>query len=368
MKADKTDFYLRTAFHGNLPESIEGNVGWQSPSNIALVKYWGKHGDQLPNNPSISLTLSEAHTKTSIQFKWKKDSAIRLNFSFEGIPYPMFGQKIECFLKTLLPFFPFLAQLELNVNSWNTFPHSSGIASSASSMSALVMCLIEIEQQVSGLAIEEEEMLRKASFFSRIGSGSASRSVFPYASIWGRSEAVEGSAQEYAFPMSGLIHPVFKGYRDSILIIHAGTKEVSSRVGHALMDNNPFASVRYQQANDNIHSLVSAMKQGDLEKFIAITESEALQLHALMMTSNPSFILMQPGTLAAIASIRRFRNETGIPVCFTLDAGPNIHLLYPHENDIAVKEFMQSELTPLCANGSWIDDKAGDGPSKLAIA
>ena len=356
--------WLSEAFRGEVSSDFQGKVGWQCPSNIALVKYWGKKGKQIPQNPSISFTLSECCTETFVQFE--KADRFGFSFFFEGKENPAFGAKIEKFLMDHLVFFPFINQLNLKVESSNTFPHSSGIASSASSMSAFVMCLLELERSLSlskGRPIDMD--LQKASYFSRLASGSAARSVFPAMALWGKTEAYEGSSDEYAVSLSEYIHPVFKTYHDSILIVSGETKSVSSRAGHALMEGNPYASARYAQANENIKNLLSALKSGDLDTFINITESEALQLHALMMCSNPSFILMKPNTLSIINEIRAFRNETRIPLCFTLDAGPNVHLLYPESEAEKVEHFIKDNLAAYCVDNKWIADHVGDGPKKL---
>ena len=100
--------------------------------------------------------------------------------------------------------------------------------------------------------------------------------------------------------------------------------------------------------------------------FINITESEALQLHALMMCSNPSYILMKPNTLCIIEKVRQFRNETHIPLCFTLDAGPNVHLLYPESKAEKVEEYIKRDLKAYCDQDRWMADHVGDGPKKLA--
>ena len=367
--------WLSEAFIGEVPD-FHGRVGWQCPSNIALVKYWGKRGKQLPQNPSISFTLSECRSETFINFE--KADRFGFSFFFEGKENPAFGAKIEKFLLENQAFFPFINQLNLKVESRNTFPHSSGIASSASSMSAFVMCLLEIESMLSGLSASSRALrnsvpepvegtidLCKASYFSRLASGSAARSVFPKMALWGKTEAYEGSSDEYAVSLENDIHPVFKTYHDSILIVSGETKAVSSRAGHALMEGNPYAPARYAQANENIKNLFAALKSGDLDTFINITESEALQLHALMMCSNPSFILMKPNTLRIIEMVRNFRNETQIPICFTLDAGPNVHLLYPETAAENVGYFVESKLIDYCADNQWIIDKVGDGPKKL---
>jgi diphosphomevalonate decarboxylase len=337
-------------------------VGWRSPSNIALVKYWGKRGKQLPQNPSISFTLSECCTETFVQYE--KAESFGFKFFFEGQENPAFGAKIEKFLLDHQTFFPFIDQLHLTVESHNTFPHSSGIASSASSMSAFVMCLMEIESLLGGPSTGSGT-LTKTSYFSRLASGSASRSVYPKMALWGATEAYEGSSDEYAVPLENDIHPIFKTYRDSILIVSGETKSVSSRAGHGLMEGNPYAPARYAQANENIKNLLAALKSGDLDTFINITESEALQLHALMMCSNPSFILMKPNTLRIIEAVRRFRNETNIPLCFTLDAGPNAHLLYPESEAEKVDDFIKNTMVAYCDEGRWMADHVGNGPKKL---
>ena len=359
---DLENLYKSEAFKGVVPNDYQGKVGWRSPSNIALVKYWGKKGKQLPQNPSISFTLSECRTETFIQYE--KADSFGFKFFFEGQENPAFGTKIEKFLLDHQAFFPFLNQLHLTVESRNTFPHSSGIASSASSMSAFVMGLLEIESKLVGPSTGSGS-LTKASYFARLASGSAARSVYPKMALWGATEAYNGSSDEYAVPLESDIHPVFKTYRDSILIVSGETKSVSSRAGHGLMEGNPYAPARYAQANENINNLLSALKSGDLETFMNITESEALQLHALMMCSNPSFILMKPNTLRVIEEVRRFRNETHIPLCFTLDAGPNAHLLYPESEAEKVDDFIKNTLLAYCDEGRWMADHVGDGPKKL---
>ena len=352
------NIWLNEAYKDEVPD-FHGRVGWACLSNIALVKYWGKKGKQLPQNPSISFTLSECRSETFITFE--KADRFGFSFYFEGKENPAFGSKIEKFLIDNQAFFPFINQLNLKVESRNTFPHSSGIASSASSMSAFVMCLLNIENQI----VSKQFDFQKASYFSRLASGSAARSVFPVMALWGKTEAYEGSSDEYAVSLENDIHPVFKTYHDSILIVSGETKSVSSRAGHALMEGNPYAPARYAQANENIKNLLSALKSGDLDTFINITESEALQLHALMMCSNPSFILMKPNTLNLINEIREFREETKIPLCFTLDAGPNVHLLYPESEAEKVEHFIKDNLATYCIDNKWIADHVGDGPKNL---
>ncbi len=357
--------YLEQAISPAQLRNSSGKVAWQSPSNIAIVKYWGKHGIQLPRNPSISFTLNNAFTRTQIQFSPKDSAGISLDFKFEGKENPSFEQKLSQYLHSTLPFFPFLEALKLVIESENSFPHSSGIASSASSMSAVVMCLLDIENQQLNTSLKPLDLLQKASYFSRLASGSAARSVFPYASVWGKTEAINGSSDYFGIGIADELHPVFKSFRNSILIVSSGTKSVSSSAGHALMEGNPYAAMRYQSATANANELFAVLQKGDIERFIEIAESEALQLHALMMSSSPSYILMKPNSLSIISAVRDFRKQSGIPLCFTLDAGPNVHLLYPEEYQQDVRQFIDSELLTYCQNGLKIDDLVGEGPQKV---
>ena len=122
-------------------KNIQGEVAWRAPSNIALIKYWGKYGNQLPKNASISFTLNNAFTETSVKYAAKEnnDKNIDLKFYFEGKENPKFAEKIQKFLESIIPHFPFLTYVSLEINSSNSFPHSTGIASSASSMAALAL-------------------------------------------------------------------------------------------------------------------------------------------------------------------------------------------------------------------------------------
>ena len=320
----------------------------RSPSNIAIVKYWGKHGTQLPNNPSISFTLSNCFTETKITYS--ENESMSLEFYFEGKENPAFKAKIEKYLNENRRYFSFLNNLDLKIESYNSFPHSSGIASSASSMSALIMCLLEIKYKDAKID------LREASYLSRLASGSAARSVYPTMTLWGKTPSLPDSSDEYAIPIGEMINPVFKTYHDSILIVSSKEKSVSSRAGHSLMDNHPMAESRYATARKNTEDLLTILKQGDLEGFIRITESEANQLHDLMSTSTPSYTLKEPNTIRIIDEILNFRKDTGLPVCYTLDAGPNVHLLYPDSCSKEVHTFIEENLKNYCFDNKYIDD------------
>ncbi len=346
-------------------EIPSGKLGWSSPSNIAIIKYWGKKGFQLPMNPSLSFTLSKSITETVIEFSPSTGDSNKLDFYFDGIPNNEFAKKTSSFFSRLMEFFPFLDQFDFKVFSKNTFPHSTGIASSASGMSALALAICDIENTYFNTFNSTDDFYRKASFAARLGSGSACRSVYGKAVLWGRIPEYAYSSDDYATPLDFDINPVFNDYQDTILIVDPNKKKVSSTLGHELMNSNPFAGIRIQQSEKNMISLISALKTGDLNEFVKVMENEALTLHALMMTSDPSFILMKPNTLKIIDRIWEFRKDTGIPVGFTLDAGPNIHVLYPLQHKSAIKDFIES--IKKYTTGTVINDKVGNGPEKLLI-
>ena len=335
---------------------------WKCLSNIALVKYWGKRDFQKPMNPSLSFVLQNAFTETSVELH--KDGDQKVEFYFEDVANA-FGERIEKYLGHVSTRLLWVNKYNLRIHSRNSFPHSAGIASSASAFGALALCLTELDFAVSGKEINSPEFWRKASELARMGSGSACRSVYPGFAIWGKTQLFESCSDDYAIPLSEGIHPLFYGLRDAILMVDSGTKEVASSVGHQLMDEHMYQHSRIAQAHQNLNELYLALLTGDQEKFISMVENEALSLHAMMMTSNPSFLLLKPNSLELINRIRRFREKSKIPVCFTIDAGPNIHLLYFQENELDVKAFIERELLVFCENGKWIDDGIGAGPERL---
>ena len=342
-----------------------GKQRWQAPSNIALIKYWGKYGTQLPKNTSLSFTLEKSRTTTEISYVplSKRGDEVSFEFLFEGKPQPDFHPKLESFFARILPYQSFLKGLHLQISSSNSFPHSSGIASSASAYAALSACLVAIEAS----CFPERSTAywkQKISFMARLGSGSAARSISGPMMLWGTHASFPESSNEYAIPFEGSLHASFRDFQDCILLVDKGQKKVSSTLGHGLMENHAYAAARFQQAQQNTEKLASALVSGNLTTFTQIVESEALTLHAMMQTSNPYFILMRPNTLHIIEAIWAFREATQIPLCFTLDAGANVHLLYPRKESKKVLEFIQSELVSYCQAGEYIMDCVGQGAKK----
>lgn len=344
-----------------------GSFTWSSPSNIALVKYWGKKKHQIPANPSVSFTLDACKTTTTLTYSKKEN---KNDFSFDvyldGTKKDDFKPKIETFFKRVEQYLPFLRDYHFKIETSNTFPHSSGIASSASGMSVLALCLMSIEKQLNS-EITDVFFNQKASFLARLGSGSACRSIEGDLIVWGKHKKITGSSDVFGVKYPFEVHDNFKNYQDTILLVDKGEKQVSSTVGHDLMHNHPFAEQRFAQAHENLSKLISIFRDGNLKSFIEIVESEALTLHGMMMTSMPYFILMKPNTLEIINKIWSFRQETGLHICFTLDAGANVHILYPESEAKAIYEFIKTELVVYCQNGHYICDRIGFGAKQLPI-
>lgn len=343
-----------------------GKVSWQSPSNIALVKYWGKYGEQMPMNPSVSFTLQNSNTQTCLSFEKKQSERFDFEVYLDGKREVSFEPKIQKFFERVEVYLPFLKDFKFKIETTNSFPHSSGIASSASGMSALALCLMDMERQMQP-AITADYFNEKASFLARLGSGSACRSVEGPLIVWGEHAEINGSNNCFGIKYPFDVHQNFNDYQDTILLVDKGEKQVSSTLGHDLMLDHPFAEQRFRQAKENLSKLRPVFKNGDLSEFIKIVESEALSLHAMMMTSMPYFILMKPNTLEIINRIWKFRDKTGSKVCFTLDAGANVHVLYPKLEKDTVLHFIKKELLQYCKNGEFIEDEVGLGATNILV-
>ncbi|RZJ40117.1 MAG: diphosphomevalonate decarboxylase [Chryseobacterium sp.] len=326
-------------------------VSESCPSNIALIKYWGKYENQIPANPSISYTLNNCKTNTTIEFLANEPFSVQTFLSANE--EVKFGEKIEKYFKNIEKYLPWILKGKYIIKTENTFPHSSGIASSASGFGAIAKCLMRLDEKFSNYPPESSMIndqssfvLKKASFLARLGSGSACRSLYNGLVVWGKSDEVEGSSDLFAVKYPDTeIHEIFRDFNDWVLLIHEGVKSVSSTVGHGLMNTNPYAERRFQEARENFVPMKEILKNDDMNAFIKLVEHEALTLHAMMMMSDPAFILMKTGTLEVINKIWDFRRETSLPLFFTLDAGANVHLLFPSDgSEEKIKTFIETEL------------------------
>ena len=338
----------------------KGKITWESPSNIALVKYWGKYGRQYPENVSLSMSLNKAVSIVEMSFQKKRDKESSVDFWFEGEENPPFKKRVDKYLEQMEDYFPFLKDLHLEINSYNTFPHSAGIASSASFMSALALSLCTLEKYNQNDF--DAKFYQKASFMARLGSGSASRSVYGKMAVWGENSVFSQSSVEYAVSSGNILAENLPVIHDAVIIVNPGTKKVSSSQGHQLMQGHHYKENRIQQANYNFSGLIDAISSADWDTMAELIENEALSLHALMLSSNPGYILLQQQTIDAIDAIRKFRRDSRAKICFTLDAGPNVHVLYPGQNKEQVETFIENSLKPLADNNRIIYDEMGNGP------
>jgi diphosphomevalonate decarboxylase len=359
-------------------EKVPSTIAWECPSNIALVKYWGKFEGQIPANPSLSFTLSSCVTQTYLSYQ--RDVQAPLNFLFDGQPKPTFETKIQAYLNSLHDVLPWLKNTCLKIESHNTFPHSSGIASSASAMGALALGLVSVDRAMKGGfdprdVSQDAAFWRQASDLARRGSGSACRSVFGGFTVWGQHQDVEGSDDRWAVPLGmDQIHPTFHDIQDVVLLVDRGEKSVSSSAGHGLMNQHPYAEARFKQGKERVGELNallnSASSVPDDERWWAfgdLVESEALTLHAMMLCSRPSYLLMKPKTLEILEQIRRFRNQKKVPLFFTLDAGANVHLLFPANAQNDAMELLDKQIAPILGPDSYLWDRLGAGPRPLTL-
>ena len=346
---------------------LEGRVEWECPSNIALIKYWGKRPGQLPINPSMSISLTRSVSRLSVDYGISgKEPDFSMAYLYNGKPNQLFADRFMDYLQRASAYLPFISSMNFTIRSENSFPHSTGIASSSSSFGALALALCTIAREITHAPAEDSEFYRHASFLARLGSGSAARSVFGGFVLWGKTPVVPGSSDETAIQLTQQVSQVFRDYCDSILVVHSDPKPVSSSVGHRLMDKHPYKAARIRQAKSNLGRLLQALKEGDQHIFVEIIENEALTLHSLMLSSTPGFILLKPGTIAIIEKVREYRKETRIPVGFTLDAGANVHLLYPSSFRASIKVFIEDHLKKYCENSQVIHDQAGTGPVRIS--
>jgi len=338
---------------------IKGKVSYNSPSNIAIVKYWGKEpGDQIPMNPSLSMTLDNCRSFTTVEYEIVKGSEPSIEVIFEGKRSIDIEAKLQRWFTKISYFFSWLNYAHLKVESHNNFPHSAGIASSASGMSTMAMCLSAIDAHVTKGAMPD---INLRSNISRLGSGSASRSVMGPWVLWGQTDLIPDSSNDHAVVVSN-IHPDFAKLNDTIIVVDKTPKAVSSRDGHSLMELHPWRKGRIEQAKTNLDALIKSLQTGNWPLFQYVTENEALSLHALMLASEGGMMLWKGATVDWMHYIREQRKKSGLLMAFTLDAGANLHLLYPPTQQEEVHRMLQESPVPYI---DLIHDQTGQGPEKL---
>jgi diphosphomevalonate decarboxylase len=278
--------------------------------NIAFIKYWGNRDEalRLPANGSISMNLAGLETRTSVTFS---DSSQQDSLTINGAPTAgAVLQRVSAFLELVRRMAGINSPAE--VTSASNFPASAGIASSAAAFAALALAATK----AACLKLDEASLSRLA----RRGSGSACRSVPAGFAEWriGASET-----DSYAISIAS---PGHWGLVDCIAIVSRETKSVSSSEGQALAVTSPLQAVRVADAPRRLELCRKAILQRDFSAFAEIVELDSNMLHAVMMTSHPALFYWQPATLAVLRAIQAARLK-GLPVCYTVDAGPNVHAI-----------------------------------------
>jgi diphosphomevalonate decarboxylase len=233
------------------------------------------------------------------------------------------------------------------VMSVNNFPMASGIASSASGFSALTVAGCA----ALGLDLDPTRL----SAISRRGSGSASRSHFGGFVAW---EMGQDDATSVAVP---LFPPDHWDLHDIVVVVSSAEKQVSSESGHTIALTSPLLDGRIRGLPAALETVRRAIADRDLAALGPVIEQDALAMHSVMMTSQPSLLYWQPGTLQILHAVRRWREIEGLPVYFTIDAGPNVHLICEAEDVAAV----QTRLFTLSSVERAIVSRPGSGPQLL---
>jgi len=278
--------------------------------NIAFIKYWGNRDDRLrlPLNSSISMNLAGLETHTTVQFNPRiEQDSLTLNGK------PASGDTLQ----RTMAFLDHLRQLAVKplyarVVSTNNFPAGAGIASSASAFAALALA----GSRALGFHLSE----RQLTILARRGSGSAARSIPDGFVEWHAAEQDEDSYAESIAP------PEHWHLVDCIVILQTEPKEVGSTQGHALAGSSPLQAARVADAPRRLELCRSALLHRDFAALAGVVELDSNLMHAVMMTSLPPLFYWAPGSLAIMQAVSAWRREN-IEACYTLDAGPNVHVI-----------------------------------------
>lgn len=281
-----------------------------APSNIAFVKYWGNLDPELrlPYNDSLSMTLDACTTTTTVAFEpgLAADEVVVDGRPLEGAGAARASAHLDR-VRGLAG-----TALRARIDSANTFPMGTGIASSASAYAALSAAAVA----AAGIELPE----RALSALARLGSGSASRSIPGGFVRWASAPDHEGSTAASIAP------PDHWDLCDLVAVVSREHKAVGSSGGHDLAPSSPFFAPRLLGLEGRLEAVQRAILERDLAALGPLVEAEALELHAVAMTSRPPLRYWAPGTIEVLDAVVRWRAD-GLPAFFTLDAGPNVHVL-----------------------------------------
>ncbi len=278
--------------------------------NLAFIKYWGNLDNtlRLPSNGSISMNLDGLYTRTTVRFQQGRSSD---RLSING--YEVTGKGLDR-ISHILDVIRGMANIHerAEVMSENNFPSGAGIASSASAFAALALS----GSKAAGLSLSERELSRLA----RRGSGSAARSIPGGLVEWQVGTSDDDS---FAFSIAG---PDHWDLVDCVAIVSASHKKTGSTEGHAIAHTSPLQAARVADAPRRLEICRKAILERDFNSFASIVELDSDMMHAVMMTSTPALHYWKQASMEVMSCVRQWREE-GMRVCYTVDAGPNIHVL-----------------------------------------
>ena len=295
-----------------------------APANIALIKYWGKKDEalRLPLNSSISMNLSEAHTTTTVEFS-KGLARDVIDIAFGSEPH-YFKHVLKNSELRIIAHLDRLRQLmgtnmRAHVETRNSFPAGTGIASSASGFAALTVAAAA----ALGLKLSEKEL----SILARLGSGSACRSIPDGFVEW--EEGLPAGRQEDSSETS-FAHSLYPAdwwdLRDIVAVVELQAKDVGSSSGMENVRTSPLLAKRLALISERILRVKKALEIKDIRMLGEATEEDCLDMHAVMQSQSPPLNYFTNETRQLMDAVRQWRGE-GIAVYFTIDAGPNVHLI-----------------------------------------
>jgi diphosphomevalonate decarboxylase len=293
-------------------------------SNIAFIKYWGNQDERLrlPQNPSLSMNLDGVFTTTRVAWDANllTDKLVLNGRDADAKELSRVSEHLTMLRQR------FGLDLYAQVVSENNFPMGAGIASSASSFAALTVAAVE----AAHLSVSERELTTLA----RLGSGSASRSVPTGFVEWHKGDSHETSYAESFAPVNhwSLV--------DVIAIVSSSHKEVGSKQGHTTANTSDLQPARVAGAATRVKICKQAVLSHDFTTFAEVVELDSNLMHSVMMTSQPPLFYWQPTSLAVMENMRQLRRD-GVKVCYTLDAGPNVHCLCPEDQKEQVKQSLR---------------------------
>lgn len=311
----------------------------QSPANIAFIKYWGRYDHQLflPRNNSISMTMSGCMTTTTAELDSKLTEDL-IEVKFFDQPYQKLIRRTEEIKQENI-----FAQIDrirkiagsnvkVHIKSENNFPADAGIASSASSFSALTAALL----LVFGLHDKFEDKIEFSKQVRMCGSGSAIRSV-----MGGFVEMLSGKTHDdsYAVQIADQNHWQLT---DIVAIVNPEKKKISSSQGHLAAQTSPYLETRIQEMQPRIKQCREAILQKDFSKLGQCIEQDSISMHIVMMTQNPPAFYWGPGSISIIKEVMRWREEDGLEAYCTLDAGPNVHVICQSQDTTEVKKRLEA--------------------------